>query len=219
MPIYKSTYSDQVVAFVYDIILKGRLSPGDRISEKWLSDTLGISRAPIREALRQLAKDGLVTYRPQVGNFIAALSSKQIYDTYVTRGVLEGFAAGCAVASFTEKDFEKMERYVARMVEAAEQKQHFLLASTDNKLHEFIFNKSNNRQLIEFSQTLSMMLHLVFCRHWTKVYQPEQIKARHQLILDQIRSGDTLKIETCIRNHYIETGRMMAHYGSDTVQG
>ena len=215
MHIYKSTYSDQVVSFIYDTILKGRLNPGDRISEKWLSDTLGISRAPIREALRQLAKDGLVTYRPQVGNFIAALSAKQIYDTYVTRGVLEGFAASCAVSSFTEKDFEKMERYVGKMVEAAQQGQHFQLSSLDKKLHEFIFHKSNNSQLIEFTQTLSMMLHLVFCKHWTKVYQPEQIRARHQLIVDQLRSGDTLNIETCIRNHYIETGRMMAQFGSD----
>lgn len=217
MAIQKGTYQDQVIDFMYDMILRGKLAPGEHVSEQWLSETLKISRAPIREAMRQLAKDGLITYRPQVGNSIAALSPKAIYDTYVTRGLLEGFAARCAMNNFTDKDFAKLDRLVEKMVECAREGQHFLLSSTDKKFHEFIFNKSENRQLIEFAQTLSMRLHLIFCKHWTKVYIPEQVRARHQLIVDHIRAGNPVAVEECIRTHYEETGKKMMQFGTDVA--
>jgi len=213
--ISKSTYKDQVVEFIYETVLKGRLSPGDRISETWLSEQLKISRAPIREALRQLAQNGLVEYRPQVGNFIASLSSRQIYDTYVTRGLLEGFAASYAVQAFTESDFARLDKLVSKMHEAARQKQHYHLANIDNQFHEIIFSKCQNGQLIAFAKNLTLLLHLIFCKHWTKVYQPEQVRKRHQLIVDQLRTGDPKSIEDCIRSHYLETGKMMTMFGSD----
>lgn len=213
--ISKSTYKDQVIAFIYDTVLKGKLNPGERISETWLSEQLKISRAPIREALRQLAQNGLVEYRPQVGNFIASLSARQIYDTYVTRGLLEGFAASYAVQAFGDSDFARLGKLVGKMHEAARQKQHYQLANIDNQFHEIIFSKCQNAQLIAFAKNLTLLLHLIFCKHWTKVYEPEQVRKRHQLIVDQLRSGDAKGIENCIRNHYLETGKMMTMFGSD----
>ena len=213
--ISKSTYKDQVIAFIYDTVLKGKLNPGERISETWLSEQLKISRAPIREALRQLAQNGLVEYRPQVGNFIASLSARQIYDTYVTRGLLEGFAASYAVQAFGESDFAKLDKLVSKMHDTARQKQHYQLANIDNQFHEIIFSKCKNAQLIAFAKNLTLLLHLIFCKHWTKVYEPEQVRKRHQLIVDQLRSGDPQGIEKCIRNHYLETGKMMTMFGSD----
>ncbi|MCK8600354.1 GntR family transcriptional regulator [Desulfoferrobacter suflitae] len=213
----KSTYKDQVIAFIYDTILKGRLNPGERISETWLAEQLKISRAPIREALRQLAQNGLVEYRPQVGNFIASLSARQIYDAYVTRGLLEGFAASYAVQSFEESDLAKLEKLVTKMYEAARQKQHYQLANIDNQFHEIIFSKCQNAQLIAFAKNLTLLLHLIFCKHWTKVYEPEQVRQRHQVIVDQLRGGDPQGIEQCIRNHYLVTGKMMTMFGSDVL--
>lgn len=214
--ISKTTYKDQVIAFIYERVLKGKLNPGERISETWLSEQLKISRAPIREALRQLAQNGLLEYRPQIGNFIASLSSKQIYDTYVTRGLLEGFAASYAVQAFTDSDLNRLEKLVEKMHEAARQRQHFQLANVDNQFHEIIFSKCQNAQLIAFAKNLTLLLHLIFCKHWTKVYQPEQVRKRHQLIVDKLRGGDPKAIESCIRSHYLETGKMMTMFGSET---
>jgi len=215
--ISKSTYKDQVIAFIYDTVLKGKLSPGERIWETWLSEQLKISRAPIREALRQLAQNGLVEYRPQVGNFIASLSSKQIYDAYVTRGLLEGFAASYAAQSFSQNDLAKLDKLVNKMFEAAQQKQHYPLANVDNQFHEIIFSKCQNAQLIAFAKNLTLLLHLIFCKHWTKVYRPEQVRTRHQEIVNELRGGDPRAIESCIRSHYLETGNMMTMFGSDVL--
>jgi GntR family transcriptional regulator, rspAB operon transcriptional repressor len=215
MVISKNTYTDQVMSFIYDTILKGRLKPGDRISETWLAETLSISRAPIREAMRLLARDGLIDYRPQVGNFVASPSAKQINEAYITRGVLEGFAASYAIDSFNEKDFMKLDKLVAKMVEAARQDHHYTLANIDKQFHEYILMKSESAHLIELTKTLGTLLHLLFCTHWTKVYQPEQIRFRHQQIVDTMRGGDRQSIEICLREHYIQTGRLMSQFGSD----
>jgi DNA-binding GntR family transcriptional regulator len=213
--IRKSTYKDQVIEFLYDTIIKGKLNPGDRVSETWLAEKLEISRAPIREALRQLSREGLIEYRPQVGNYISALSSKQIFDTYVTRGVLEGFAASTAAESFEENDFVKLEELIAKMVDSAKQHKHMNLSYYDKQFHEYIFQKSKNFQLIEFVKILSVLLHVIFCKYWTKVYDPEQIQSRHQFIVDSIRQKDKQLIEACIRRHYQETGKYMSQFGSD----
>jgi len=92
MPIVKKTYKDQVVDYVYQLLLENKLNPGDQLKETVLAEQMGISRAPIREAMKELIMDGLVDYRPQVGNFIPVFSPKQIIDSYTTRGVLEGYA-------------------------------------------------------------------------------------------------------------------------------
>jgi len=215
MSIKKSTYKDQVIDFIYDTIIKGKLNPGDRVSETWLAEKLKISRAPIREALQQLSREGLIEYKPQIGNYISTLSSKQIFDTYVTRGVLEGFAASAASESFEETDFIKLEKLIVKMVESAKQRQHVILSNFDKQFHEYIFRKSNNFQLIEFAKILSVLLHVIFCKYWTKVYDPEQIQFRHQFIVDSIRQKDKQLIESCIRRHYEETGKFMAQFGSD----
>jgi DNA-binding GntR family transcriptional regulator len=213
--ITKATYRDQVVTYIYEAILKGHLHSGERITESDLAEKLRISRAPIREALGKLALEGLVEYRPQIGNFVAALSSKQIYDTYITRGVLEGFAVRDALDSFAEEDLEKLEGFIGGMVRSARQGQAMRLADYDNQFHEYLFSKGQNFQLMELSRRLSLVLHLLFCKHWTKVYAPEQIQARHQRIVDQIRSRDPEAIELCIRNHYAQTGTKMTQFGSD----
>ena len=70
MPIVKKTYKDQVVDYIYQLLLKGELGPGDQLKESLLAEEMGISRAPIREAMKELITNGLVDYRPQVGNFI-----------------------------------------------------------------------------------------------------------------------------------------------------
>ena len=115
MPIVKKTYKDQVVDYVYQLLLTNELNPGDQLKETLLAEQMGISRAPIREAMKELIMNGLVDYRPQVGNFIPVFSPKQIIDSYTTRGVLEGYAIMNACDRFSAEDIEKLENLVEQM--------------------------------------------------------------------------------------------------------
>ena len=86
----RQTYSGQVVEFIKRCILDGELAPGEQVKEVILSERLGISRAPIREALQILTQDGLITSEPQKGKYIRKMTRQEIENEYEIGGILEG---------------------------------------------------------------------------------------------------------------------------------
>ena len=115
MPIERSTYKDHVIKYIYDGMRENRYNPGEKILESHLAKELGISRAPIREALADLVRSGLLEYRPQIGNFVAAMSPQEIIDSYVARGVLEGFAVAQEIGNFSDDDLQRLEEMTEKM--------------------------------------------------------------------------------------------------------
>ncbi len=208
--IRKTTYKDQVIDYVYGFILDGRYLPGEQIKESLLAKELGISRAPVREALKELIVIGIVDYKPQVGNFIALLSPKQIADSYITRGVLEGYAAMAACDQFSEDDFRQMKLLVDRMRNAAEGGNQKMVVQIGHDFHNLLVSKNNNVQLAEYMDRLSLKLHVMFYKHWSDLYSPREIGDRHMKIVTSVMSGDPAKIEQTIREHYSESGSKIA---------
>ena len=109
------TYSEQIIVYIKNAILTGKLHPGDKVNEVVVASELSISRAPVREALQMLAKEGLITSIPQRGKFITALTAKQIRDSYFTGGVLEGAAVSSTISQFEQRDFDSLEKIVNEM--------------------------------------------------------------------------------------------------------
>ncbi len=210
MPIIKKTYKDQVVAYVYQLLLDGTLNAGEQIKESHLAEEMGISRAPIREALKELIMNGLVEYRPQVGNFIANMSPKQTIDSYTTRGVLEGFAVMQTYNQFSAEELKKLGNLVSQMEAYATQKNNRMLTNTGGEFHDLLISKSNNVQLLEYTDRLSLKLHTLFNRHWGRLYNSSEIARRHMAIVGSLKQGDPVLIEQVIREHYTETGTKIA---------
>lgn len=213
--IKKTTYKDQVVDYIYDQILDGQFSPGDHLKESTLAKDMGISRAPIREAFRELIASGIVEYRPQVGNFISLLSPKQIVDSYTTRGVLEGFAVMDTLHSFGEDDIEELEQLVVRMRKNAGKGDRKKVVQVGAEFHTLLTSYNRNVQLAEYNERLSLKLHVLFHKHWSTLYSPEQIGDRHSRIVEAIKASGAVLIEQTIREHYIETGVKIAALYSD----
>ncbi len=210
MSIIKKTYKDQVVNCVYQLLLTGDLKSGDQIKESLLAEQMGISRAPIREAMKELISNGLVDYRPQVGNFIPVLSPKQIIDSYTTRGVLEGYAIMENRVAFITEEIDKLEELTVQMERYAVGSNHKMVVTTGGEFHDLLISKSNNVQLLEYTDRLSLKLHILFYKHWGRLYCPEEIGQRHRDIVDSLRSGDPDRIEKVVRQHYAETGSKIA---------
>ena len=219
MVVNKTTYKDYVVAHVYEQLQKGELNPGDKILESHLAAELDLSRAPVREALRQLVGDGLLTYKPQVGNFVASLSPKEILDAYVTRGLLEGFSVAEALEDFTEEDLADLEKLCLQMEQYARRGKQKELIEIGTKFHQLLFNKSNNLQLIEYTQRLSHKLHLLFYKHWASLYTPEEIRERHQTLVSVLRKKNRGLAEQALRQHYSETGLKVARFYEENEKG
>lgn len=210
MPIVRKTYKDQVVDHIYQLLLSDGLQPGDQIKESLLSSQMGISRAPIREALKELMMSGLIDYRPQVGNFVPILTAKQIIDSYTTRGILEGYAVMSVCECFSAADIQTLDQQVDAMGKAARARDHKRVVDIGGEFHDFMTAKSDNLQLLEYTNRLSLKLHVLFYKHWGTLYAPEEIERRHRAIVDSIRSQDRVRIEQVIRDHYVETGTKIA---------
>ncbi len=210
MPIVKKTYKDQVVDYVYRLLLNNELNPGDQLKETMLAEQMGISRAPIREAMKELIMNGLVDYRPQVGNFIPIFSPKQIIDSYTTRGVLEGYAVMETCGQFSAEEIKKLGNQVDQMETYAQKKNHKMVIETGGEFHDFLISKCDNVQLIEYTDRLSLKLHILFFKFWGKLYSPAEIARRHREIVESVKLKDLDLVERVVRQHYVETGSKIA---------
>ena len=202
----KKTYKDQVVDYVYQLLLDGELNPGDQLKETLLAEKMGISRAPIREAMKELISNGLVDYRPQVGNFIPVYSPQQIIDSFTTRGVLEGYAVMSSCDRFSEAEINKFENLTVQMEKYAEQKNHKMVIEAGGEFHDLLISKCDNVQLLEYTDRLSLKLHILFFKYWGKLYSSVEIGRRHREIVESVKARDLNLIEQVVRQHYVETG-------------
>lgn len=213
--IIKQTYSEQVVEYIKACILKGELLPGDQVKEVELSERLSISRAPIREALQLLAREGLIQTEPQKGKCITELSAQQIKDSYFTGGVLEAAAVSQALHLYDENDVSKLEELVEGMRKVAEGGENIdSLAEIDSEFHNVLFSRISNELLIELCRrSCQGISKFLLYRHWISLFSPQEVYQRHVAIVEAVKSGKASKVEKAIRKHYMDSGDRMAKYG------
>ena len=140
---------DVVFNTLRQAILRGELKPGERLMEVQLANKLGVSRTPIREAIRKLELEGLVTMIPNKGAYVTGISQKDVYDIYRIRSVLEGLCARWATEHITEEQIEGLEEiillsefHLERSGEQAGQ-----VTELDGKFHKVLYEASNSRIL------------------------------------------------------------------------
>ncbi|KAA0258595.1 GntR family transcriptional regulator [Deferribacter autotrophicus] len=206
----RETYKDKVKKFIYDMILKGEYSPGDQIKESTIAEILNISRAPVREALRELIVDRILEYIPHKGTFLRKLTPKEIINIYTTRGVLEGFAVAESMFKLTDEDIETLKNLTLTMFTSAKNNENEVLIEAGDKFHELLFSKCDNALLVHETKKLSFRSHILFSQNWTEIYTPDEIKKRHDLIIKSLLSENRKLVEEVIREHYFETGKKIA---------
>lgn len=211
------TYSSQISEYIKQAILNGELNPGDKVNEVHVASRLSISRAPVREALQMLVQEGLIVSVPQRGKFIAALTAKEIQDSYFIGGVLEGAVVASTISEFTEEDFQKLQAILEQMKYLAENGgERDLLAPLDNQFHDILFSKTDNSLIVELARrSCRGVSKFLLFKYWRDIFTTKEVYERHKVILDVLRTKDTVAIEQCIREHYIDAGRRMMRYGVD----
>lgn len=208
--IKKITYKDQVIDYVYQRLVEGRYCPGEQLKESLLARDLGISRAPVREALKELTVRGIVNYRPQAGCFIAQPSPQEIVDAYTARGLLEGYAIMTTRQAFTSADLRQLSALVGEMHVAAERGDRKEVVEVGDVFHTMLVSKQSNSQIAEYLERLRLKLHVLFCRYWPELYSPQEIGERHRRIVLSLEAGDAHNIEETVRTHYSESGEKIA---------
>ena len=197
-----ATLAAQAYDEIKRMILAGELRGGERVSERDLTGRLNVSRTPLREALKQLAREGLVQSRPQSGHYVRTYDLKTVDDLYGRRETLEARAITLAIARMEAGDRKQLQalRQSLRKYDAdAEQSDRELVASQD--VHESIVRIARDAFLLETLLRLYDRLQLFV---WIDALYEDEAKltrAEHQRLLDAMIAGKRRDAIAIARDH------------------
>lgn len=217
----KKTFSEQVADYVKECILNGVLVPGDPIREMDIASTLSISRAPVREAMLLLFREGLIESHPQKGKNVTALTAKQIKNSYFAGGVLEAAAVAEARARYTDENMAELEGIVGKMKSIALNKGSVAeQAPLDKIFHDLLFSRVDNDLVVELChRSCQGISKFLLFNHWVKLFSAQKVYERHKKLVDALKTKDSQLIEHVIRDHYMESGQKMSAFGVDIYRG
>jgi DNA-binding GntR family transcriptional regulator len=198
----------QVIDQIINAIAQGHLKPGERIVEVELAQKFGISRGPVREALSTLAQDGIVEILPYKGTYVVELDKKEIWDIFMVRSLLEGFAIRRIMESEDrDSTTRQLWEIYYEMTEWAKGKPYNKMAELDMKFHETLVLAAGNHYLYKAWVPLKYRVLLYFILTNEKRY--ETFDAFLELHADLIRimeSGDTERAVQELDKHILQAG-------------
>lgn len=145
---------DVVFKTLRQAILKGELEPGERLMEIQLAERLGVSRTPIREAIRKLELEGLVLMIPRKGAEVARISESNLRDVLEVRRSLEELAIDLACQRMTEEELEELKVTQEKFSLAIKSGDAMQIAETDERYHEIIYLSTKNERLVQILNNL-----------------------------------------------------------------
>lgn len=205
-PINSAGLRDQIEAQVTSAILNGVLKPGDHLVEATIAERLEVSRAPVREALSALEREGIIVYAPRRGYFVVEFAPKDIEEIYSLRILLEVGALRRAIDRFTEEDIGKMQKIVDTLGTAVEEEwEQASISSLDLSFHELICKTADHSRLFSVWNRMRLQTWmLIGMTSRTHNDHPQKPKQFHQDILDAILVKDLKQAETLLNDHLID---------------
>ncbi|MGC4879050.1 GntR family transcriptional regulator [Micromonospora sp. DT43] len=185
-------------------ILSGKSDPGERLVEEQLTRRLGISRAPLREALRLLAQQGLVEHVPRRGVRVATLSDRDVRELYELRDVLERFAVRAGIPVGRESDLTGLRATLDQMREATRAGDRMAVAESHRAFHVALVALAGNRQLSAVYGSILVKLQLYMAinlRREAEVAQPLDGVHRHERLFEAVVGGDPEEVLAVLSAH------------------
>ncbi len=183
-------------------IVSGRLVPGDRLKEAELSEQLGISRAPVREALRQLEHEGLVVSLPYRATEVLGISQEEIAEVLVPiRLTLETFAFRRALPLLSGDDLDALGMLVQTMRQAGAIGDLDALAEADVRFHELVIERSGQQHCLQIWRSIQPRVRAYFRRDAPIHSRADEIADEHEELVDVLRRGDETQLLETLRHH------------------
>ncbi len=186
----KAPLTERVGAFLEKMIIEGILKPRERLIETELSAALGVSRPPIREALRALEKEELVTFSPGRGAMVAEITEKEIQDVYLIRTTLESLAVKIAASKMTRKILVQLEVLYKMMEKAAKNGELSSYFKYNQDFHDKIMGAADNEKLSKILRNLGKQTVRFRFFALSAPGRLEQSMENHRLLLAALKSND-----------------------------
>ena len=207
--IKRSSLHDEVVTALREMIVTGELEPGERIIEKDLSQQLGVSRTPIREAIKTLVLDGLVDSPPHRGAQVKLLEAEEIESLFDVIAVLEALAAQRAAQNLKPGELRKLETLHRNMRAAFEDENRSRYFELNTAIHDFLMQQSGNDILFNTHARLMLRasrgryLAILSGTRWGEAME------QHEGLMKALRAGDAEAAFEIWRNHLTMTGETL----------
>jgi len=172
------------------LILTGKITPGTRLMEIELANNMGVSRTPIREAIRKLEKEGLVTIELRRGAYASQISTEDMVAILEVRQNMEGLAAHFAAQRATEEQLEALKNAFESYNEAFKNNDTNGMIAYDTKFHTIIVDASHNKVLVQIIEQLQELVLRFRYIYYDDFRRAEKMPAEHREILDAITAKD-----------------------------
>lgn len=187
------------------LILAGELNPGERLYEARLSERLGVSRPPLREAMRILAAQGILEQTPRHGYHVVELSAKDVDEIYTLRTALEKFAIEVAVPTLRNGDLHELDSTMAEMWQAARAADETALIATNRQFHIALVALARHTRLSQAYETVMDQMQLCMSKNLrTEARSAGDLFEgcrRHERLLDSVRTCDLDQVRAALAKH------------------
>ena len=184
-----------------ELIGSGELSPGNLYSESAMSKQLGISRTPLRTALQQLEREGLIIRLPQRGFYVYEFEEKDIEELFAIRKAIEGYAVEHIARKKREIDLGRAKKHLAAQEDARQSDDYSIFIREDRKFHENLVKALDNKRLVAIYSDMRQSIELIDLKRFKMNSQRNQSIAEHKTIIKAIEKGDPLAAREAVYNH------------------
>ena len=215
----KKNYSEVALLYLRGQIIDGHMQPGEKLVESNISEKLNISRGPVREALKQLAVEGLVDYHPNKGCRVALLSPRDAYEVFFLRGSLEKMALEKSGGHVDDYGILVMESALDEIKSLAGADDLLAEVAADEKFHAQIVLSCQILRLYKMWQLLSPLNGAMFLtlknlsdeidKDNPGVTRGDRLVSSHERILQAVKAGDLKEACSALDSHYLKNGEII----------
>ncbi len=192
---------DVVVESIRQAIISGQFPPGMRLMELQLAEEMGVSRTPVREAIRKMELEGLVVMIPRRGAYVADISIKDINEVYEVRTALDVLSAGLAAERIDKSEIQEMRELLAEEAALVEAKNYPRIIDNDTAFHDVIYRASGNTRCMNIISNLREQITAIRGRSMPYPGRVEIMLKEHRAIFDAIAAGKVEKAQEAVRTH------------------
>ena len=192
---------DVVFNTLRQAILTGELKPGERLMEIHLANKLGVSRTPIREAIRKLELEGLVTMIPRRGAEVAQITGKSLQDVLEVRRSLDALCAELACERISDAEIAALEAACKEFEEATYTRDARVIAAADVALHDIIIKATNNNRLVQLVNNLAEQMYRYRFEYIKDYSMHGRLVEEHRVIFEAIRKKDKVTAAAAAVTH------------------
>lgn len=201
MKIEKEPLHIQIADRLREMIMTGALREGDKINENELCASMGVSKTPLREALRVLNVEGLISLIPNRGSYVTRPTIEEIVEMFDVMSLLEGYCARAACARMSERDFMRIERLHARLEKHFDHRDQDAYIRVNNQYHSLVQELAGNRTL---NQIVSGLRKKILLYRFKSLNLPQRFEnsiQEHRQLLEAFRQRDGRMAEALMQTH------------------